>query len=438
MELTVERSESLYADRVALIDTENAFKIGPQIREVEATGRKVIRCNLGEPDFPLPRHIAEEVKHQIDRDMTHYCDPQGLLELREAVADDISASRGIRVAADRVVVFPGAKPPIGFSQEVYCNPSDEVIYPSPGFPIYESFTRYVGARPVPLHLDEASGFSFEARALQRLITPRTKLIFLNFPSNPTGGVATRQLLEDVAETILRHAPPHVRVYSDEVYEKIIFDGGRHFSIASVPDMSRRTIIVGGVSKSYCWTGGRVGWAVFPTAEEAAVFKNLNINYYSCVPAYNQLGAAYAIRALESSVVIAKMVDAFEQRRDVIVKQLNEIDGIRCQMPRGAFYVFPNITEVCRRLGILHAYDGLTPQQRLKTSPSTLFQQFLLYHYAVATMDRRSFGRIGSDGRHYLRVSIATGLDDLLEAVRRIRDASSDIEGFARFMASVVL
>lgn len=411
-----------FASRIAAIGSENAFKIGPYIREVEAGGQRVIRCNIGEPDFPLPRHIAEAVKRQIDRDQTHYCDPQGVEPLRVAIARSMGEERGLDISPDRVVVFPGAKPPIGFAQEVYCDPGDEVIYPSPGFPIYESFTRYVGAVPVPLHLREQNGFAFSGRDIEPLITGRTKLIYLNFPSNPTGGVASREQLEEIAGVILALAPPDVRVYSDEVYEHILFGGAKHHSIASIPGMEERTIIVSGVSKSYAWTGGRVGWAIVPTAEEAAVFRNLNINYFSCVSPYNQLGAAYAIESPESPREIARMVSEFERRRDFIVPRLNAIRGVTCRLPHGAFYVFPNISGICDRLGI---HDPFA---------STLFQMFLLFEYGVATLDRKSFGQIGAEGKHYLRISIATAMDDLREAVTRIEAAADDVEGFRRFVA----
>jgi len=427
-------AEARFSERVGFIGSENAFKIGPYIREVEGRGDRVIRCNLGEPDFPLPRHIAEEVKRQIDCDQTHYCDPQGVEPLRIAIARTMGESRGLTITPDRVVVFPGAKPPIGFAQEAYCNPGDEVIYPSPGFPIYESFTRYVGAIPVPLHLREENGFACTARDLEPLITDRTRLIFLNFPSNPTGGVATREQLAEIADLILTRAPASVRVYSDEVYERILFGGMKHHSIASVEGMEERTIIVSGVSKSYAWTGGRVGWAVFPTLEEAAVFRNLNINYFSCVPAYNQLGARHALEAPESEPEIARMVEEFERRRDFIVPALNRINGVSCRLPRGAFYVFPNISGLCQRLGIFDFYNQLRSEMRDKTSPSTLFQMFLLFEYGVATLDRKSFGRIGSEGKHYLRISIATAFDDLREAVSRIESAAEEREGFRRFAA----
>lgn len=433
MPAVLERSLPHFARRCSLIESENAFKIAPYIREVEQRGLRVIRCNVGEPDFALPAHIATEVKRQIDLGQTHYCDPQGVESLRAAIAKSVGESRGIRITPDRVVVYPGAKPPIGFAQQTYCDPGDEVIYPSPGFPIYESFTRYVGAVPVPLHLDESQGFTFTASALARLITGKTRLIYINFPSNPTGGVATREQLEEIAAVIRCHAPEDVRVYSDEVYEHILFDGARHESIASLPGMQERTIIVSGVSKSYAWTGGRVGWAVYPTAEEAAFFRNLNINYFACVPGYNQLGAQLAIESPESVAEIARMNDAFALRRDRLVPRLNAIDGITCGTPRGAFYLFPNIARVCRGIGAVDAFHALPPELRERTSPSTLFQLFLLFEHGVATLDRKSFGRIGAEGQHFLRISIATALDDLEEAAERLARAAADRAGFLAFV-----
>jgi aspartate/methionine/tyrosine aminotransferase len=308
-----------------------------------------------------------------------------------------------------------------------------VIYPSPGFPIYESFIEYLGAKPVPLHLEERAGFSFTGSDLEPLVTNRTKVIILNFPSNPTGGVATREQLEDIAEIIKAKASEDVRIYSDEVYENILFDGAAHHSIAAVPGMAEKTIIVSGASKTYSWTGGRVGWAVLPTAQEAALFKNLNINYISCVPAYNQMGAKLGIESPESPPEIRRMVAAFQERRDVVVDGLNAIPGVSCHKPKGAFYVFPNIGGLCENLGALAAFEALPPQVRAETSPATLFQMFLLFRHHVAVMDRRSFGAIGAEGRHFLRISIATGIDDLREAVDRIAKAAKDTDGFAIFM-----
>lgn len=423
---------ALFAKRSELIDTENAFKVGPYIRAIEEQGKRVIKCNLGEPDFPIPQFVKEEVKRQIDLDNTHYCDPQGILPLRTAIAKHLSETRGIRATPDRVVVFPGAKPPIGFCQQTYCDPGDEVLYPSPGFPIYESFITYLGSRPVPIHLEEAKNFSFSGKELAALLTDRSKLIYLNFPSNPTGGMATKEELQEIADVILGRGSRDIRVYSDEVYEHILFDGHRHHSIISCPGMEKLTILVSGVSKSYSWTGGRIGWALFPTVEEADVFRNLNINYFSCVPAYNQEGARIALESPQSQAAIREMVTAFQGRRDLVVSALNAIDGVRCQTPKGAFYVFPNIGGVCKTLGILDAYRSLSADKQARTSPSTLFQMFLLFEHQVATLDRKSFGRFGSENLHYLRLSIATDMQSLKEGMARFAAAARDRDGFRRF------
>ena len=416
---------NLISDRTSLIATENAFKVGPYIVALENAGHKVIKCNLGEPDFPLPTHVRNEVKAQLDKDNVHYCDPQGILPLRKAVAKYIGEARGIEVTAEQVVVFPGGKPPIGLCQQTYCNPGDEIIYPSPGFPIYESFINYVGAVPVPLHLREELGFSFSGDDLEKLITPKTKLIFMNFPSNPTGGVASREQLEEIAEVIKRRCDPNIRIYSDEIYENILFDGAKNYSIASVEGMQEKTIIATGASKSYSWTGGRIGWVVFPSVEEAQLFKNLNINYFSCIPPYNQEGARVAIESPLSKASIAEMNTAFEERRDFVVDALNNMPGVECQLPKGAFYVFPNIAGVVKNLKIDEAYAALPEDLQKMTSPSTLFQMFLLWEYYVAMMDRKSFGQIGTENMHYLRLSIATGLADLKIGMERMAKAVTD-------------
>ena len=424
---------NLISDRTSLIATENAFKVGPYIVALENAGHKVIKCNLGEPDFPLPAHVRDEVKAQLDKDNVHYCDPQGILPLRKAVTKYIGEARGIDVTAEQVVVFPGGKPPIGLCQQTYCNPGDEIIYPSPGFPIYESFINYVGAVPVPLHLREDLGFSFTGADLEKLITPKTKLIFMNFPSNPTGGVASKEQLEEIAEVIKRKCDPNVRIYSDEIYENILFDGAENYSIASVEGMQERTLIATGASKSYSWTGGRVGWVVFPNAEEAQIFKNLNINYFSCIAPYNQEGAKVAIESPLSKGTIAEMNTAFEERRDFVVDALNNMPGVECQLPKGAFYVFPNIAGVVKNLKIDEAYAALPENLKKTTSPSTLFQMFLLWEYYVAMMDRKSFGQLGTENMHYLRLSIATGLEDLKIGMERMAKAVVDEAGFSKFM-----
>ena len=423
-----------YSQRFERIASENAFKVGPHITRAESGGRQVIRLNLGEPDFELPNYIAQEVKRQLDDGNTRYCDPQGVLPLRQVIAHHLSVTRELEISPEQVVVFPGAKPAIALSQHAYLNRGEEVIYPSPGFPIYESMIRVNDAVPVPLHLKEENDFSFTAEELASLITPATKLIFLNFPSNPTGGVATREELEEVAQLIAERCHPSCRVFSDEIYEDILFDGKVHTSIASIPGMRERTIISSGFSKSFCWTGGRIGYAAFPTAEEAGFFRNLNINYFSCVPPFLQMAAAEALRSSKREAVIGKMVAAFERRRDYVVPALNELEGVSCRRPSGAFYVFPNIASLCRQLGAFQAFEKLPPQVRLHTSPSTLFQMFALYHHQVAVMDRRSFGQLGSENQHYLRLSIAASIDNLKEGIRRLAAAGQDRDGFEKFIA----
>jgi aspartate/methionine/tyrosine aminotransferase len=392
----------------------------------------VIKCNLGEPDFPVPEFIKEEVKRQLDLDNTHYCDPQGLPSLRKAIAKRFSETRGIQAMADRVVVFPGAKPPIGLCQQTYCNPRDEIVYPSPGFPIYESFIHYLEAKPVPIHLKEEKNFVLSGEDIQPRLTKRTKMIFLNHPSNPTGSVASPEQLREIAQVIRGRCSDNIRIFSDEVYEDIVFDGNKHHSIISCPGMEKITILVSGASKSYSWTGGRIGWALFPTDEEAEVFRNVNINYFSCTAAYNQEGARLALESPLSEEAIRRMVNIFQERRDLVVDGLNSVKGIHCQKPKGAFYVFPNVAEVCKNLGIMDAFQSLPTEMRKITSPSTLLQMFLLYEYQVATMDRNSFGRVGSEKFHYLRLSFATDTESLHEGLKRIATAAQDQKGFSRF------
>lgn len=426
---------SLFAGRVGRIGTEPAFALGARIAEVEAEAGPVIRCNLGQPDFPLPAHIAEAVVAAIRAGHTTYCDPQGLPEVRSAIARRVGEDRGLEVDPERVVVYAGGRPPIGLTQHAYVEPGDEVIYPSPGYPLFESFVEYLDAVPVPLRLREETGFDFSGDDLAALITPRTKLIFLNFPSNPTGGVASRERLAEIAAVILERTGPEVRVYSDEAYEAIVFDGAEHVSISSLPGMEGRTIVASGASKTYSWTGGRIGWGVFPTVEEAKVQRTLNINYFASIPPYNQLGVKAALESPESAPEIAAMVAAFQRRRDLVVGALNEIPGITCQNPRGAFYVFPNVAGALDALDAPGLFASLPAEVRGRSSPATLFQLFLLHHHRVATMDRRSFGVLGSEGEHFLRISIATGDRELTEAMERIAAAASDAVGFKEFVGS---
>jgi aspartate/methionine/tyrosine aminotransferase len=423
---------AVIADRIASMGTENAFKIGEDVARAQARGMDVIRFTIGEPDFDSAPHINQVGIDNILSGNTHYTDPAGILPLREACAAHVRRTRGIEVGPEQVIILPGAKPAIGYTMMSYVNPGDEVIYPSPGFPIYESWITYLGATPVPLLLEEKNGFAFTAEELESRLTERTKLLMLCSPSNPTGGVLSRELLEGVADVIKRKANPDLRIYSDEIYEHITFDGFEHVSMASIDGMAERTVIASGHSKGFAMTGWRLGWTVLPNKEEAALFKQININVVSCVPPFIQEAAREAFESSKTATVVAQMVAEFRNRRDYVVPALNDIPGIRCRMPLGAFYVFPNVDGLCGDLGIHDFYQGLSPERRSRTSPATLLSRFLLYHHGVALVDRRSFGVIGSDGQHFLRLSYATDMDSIKEGIARIRRGGSDRDGFQAF------
>lgn len=425
----------LFTRRVHRIGTEAAFDLGARVAEVESRGQRVIRCNIGQPDYPLPAHIAEALKRAIDRGLTTYCDPQGIVELRREVARTVGERRGLDIDPDRVVVYPGHRPSIGFAHLAYAEAGREVVYPSPGYPLYESFIPYFRATAVPAVLREEDGFALTREVLAPLLGDRTGLVFLNFPSNPTGSVATREQLEEIAEVILERTGPNVRVYSDEAYESITFDGHEHVSIASIPGMESRTIIASGCSKTFAWTGGRIGWAVYPTAREAQLHKRLSINHFASISPYNQWAAIEALTSPLSAPAIREMVCGFQRRRDLVVRGLNATEHVRCHTPKGAFYVFPNVSGALENLGAIDAWDRLPEKVRRDSSPATLFQLFLLHEYRVATMDRRSFSVHGSEGQHFLRISTANSDADLQEAVRRIAAASDDVAGFERFVSS---
>jgi aspartate aminotransferase len=427
---------TLLAARMGTLGTENAFRVGDDIARCVARGMDVVRLNIGEPDFDSAPHINEAAIAQIRAGNSHYTDPQGIPGLRAAVAAHVTRTRGIAADAGRVIITTGGKPSIGFTMQAYVDPGDEVIYPSPGFPIYESWVTYVGATPVPLPLRETSGFTFTAQDLAERITPRTKVIILCSPSNPTGGVLTREELAAIARVIRERCRPDVRVYSDEIYEHIVFDGAVHYSIAAEPGMAERTIIASGHSKGFAMTGWRLGWALLPTADEAQIFKQLNINSISCVPPFIQEAGRVALDSPESAPAVEHMVSAFQRRRDFVVSALNAIPGVTCQVPKGAFYVFPNIAGVCARLGIIAAYEQLSADARARTSPSRMLQGFLLERYGVATMDRNSFGRIGADGEHFLRLSIAASLERLREGIKRMQAAFGDSAAWTEYWDAV--
>lgn len=418
-----------FADRIQTLGTENAFKLGDDIARCEQAGTKVIRLNLGEPDFDSAENINKVAIENIKNGNTHYTNPQGILPLRESIARQIYQTRGVPVDPNQIVVTTGGKPSIAYTMMAYVNPGDEVIYPSPGFPIYESWVTFLGAVPVPLHLEEDKGFRFDAVDLEKLISPKTKVLILNSPSNPTGGVLSRADLEGIARVVKGKANPNIRIYSDEIYEYILFDGHQHQSILSIPGMAEHTILASGHSKTYAMTGWRLGYSVLPTVEEAMVFRQININIISCTPPFIQEAGRAAIDNKENQKIVQAMVKQFENRRNMVVEGLNQIEGIHCNKPDGAFYVFPNISMVCEALGVLAAYEQLSDEKKQRTSPSTLFQMFALYHHGVATLDRRSFGSLGSEGKHYLRLSTATDMESLKEGIRRIEMASKDVEGF---------
>jgi aspartate/methionine/tyrosine aminotransferase len=423
---------TLLAARLGTLGTENAFRVSDDIARCVARGMDVVRLNIGEPDFDSAPHINEAAIAQIRAGNSHYTDPQGILSLRAAVAAHVARTRGIAADPARVVITTGGKPSIGYTMQAYVDPGDEVIYPSPGFPIYESWVTYVGAVPVPLPLREESGFTFTAQDLAERISPRTKVIILCSPSNPTGGVLTGDELAAMARVVRERARPDVRIYSDEIYEHIVFDGAVHHSIAAEPGMAERTIIASGHSKGFAMTGWRLGWTLLPSADEAQIFKQLNINSISCVPPFIQEAGRVALESPESAPAVARMVAAFEERRNWVVAALNAIDGVRCQVPRGAFYVFPNVAGVCQRLGVLDAHAALPAADQARTSPSRMLQEFLLEGQGVAVLDRNAFGRIGADGEHFLRLSIATSLERLREGVRRMRVAFDDRAGWEEF------
>ena len=427
------QTSSPLAGRMASLGTENAFKLGEDIQRCLDRGLDIVKFNLGEPDFDSPGHINQVGIDQIAAGNSHYCDPAGILPFRKTISRFIGETRGLEVDPARIVVTSGAKPAISYTLMTYADPGDEVIYPSPGFPIYESWVQFLGATPMPLHLEEERGFAFGREDLQDLISRRTKVIILCSPSNPTGGVLSKENLEGIAAVIRERCRPDVRIFADEIYEKILFDGQSHHSIACEEGMEAVTILASGHSKSYAMTGWRLGWVALPTPEEAAVFKQLNINIISCVPPFIQEAGREAYENPESRGVVEGMVAEFERRRDWIVPVLNNIEGMKCQMPKGAFYVFPNIGGICKSLGIVEAYEAMTPEVQARTSPSGMFQMFLLNRYGVATLDRDSFGSIGAEGQHYLRLSIATSMENCQEGAARIRTAAGDREGFVRFL-----
>jgi aspartate/methionine/tyrosine aminotransferase len=378
------------AARMASIGTETAFEAAARARALEATGRSVIHLEIGEPDFDTPVNIREAAKRGLDEGYTHYGPVLGLPALREAIAADATARKGFPAAADRVVVTPGAKPIMFFAMEALVEAGDEVIFPDPGFPIYESMTSFSGGTPVRLPMRAANDFRIDLDELAALITPRTKLLVINSPANPTGGVFTRDDVERIAELAIRH---DLVVLADEIYGRIVYEG-EHVSIASLPDMAERTIVLDGFSKTYAMTGWRLGYAIVPEALLAA-FSRLIINSVSCTSMFSQVAAVEALTGPQDAV--DSMIDEFRARRELIVAGLNEIPGIDCRMPAGAFYAFPDVSGT--------GLDGAALADRL------------LHEVGVCVLAGTAFGEVGRD---HVRISYANSRENLVEALARIR------------------
>jgi aspartate aminotransferase len=382
------------AASVSRLQTESAYEVLAKARALEAQGKRVIHLEIGEPDFPTPPHVVAAGKQALDEGWTKYGPTPGFPEFREAIAADVSRTRGITVAAENVCVVPGGKPIIFFTMMALLEPGDEVVYPNPSFPIYESMIRYVEAVPVPIPLVESRGFSFDLDTFRDRLSSKTKLVILNSPANPTGGVIPR---DDLAQMAAMLRERDVMVLSDEIYRRIWYET-EPSSIASFEGMAEKTIILDGFSKTYAMTGWRLGYGVMPVWLANAV-NMLTVNSNSCTASFTQRAGLAALTGPQDGV--AAMVAEFRRRRDAIVKGLNEIPGFTCLVPSGAFYAFPNVTGT-----------GM---------PSKALADLILNEAGVACLNGGSFGQHG-DG--YLRFSYANSLPNILEAMDRIRSVSS--------------
>jgi len=379
------------ASSMARLGTETAFEVLVRAKELEAQGRNVIHLEIGEPDFDTPVNIREAAKAALDEGYTHYGPSAGLPVLRQAIAEEITRTRGVGVGPDNVVVTPGGKPIIFFSLLACVDPGDEVIYPNPGFPIYESVINWMGARAVPLPIREENDFSVDLDELAGLITPRTTFMILNSPGNPTGGLITRDQMARIAELVAEH---NLTVLADEIYSRIIYEG-EHVSLLSFPGMQEHVILLDGFSKTYAMTGWRAGYGVMP--EELAFWvARMMTNSNSCTNSFVQMACVEALKGPQDEA--RAMVSEFRRRREVIVEELNAIDGISCRRPQGAFYVLPNV-------------------QALPGSSKEL-EQYFLEEYGVATLSGTSFGAYGEG---YLRLSYANSIENIREALERIAE-----------------
>ena len=385
-----------FADRMDRLGTESAFEVLAKAKGLEAQGKDIVHLEIGQPDFITPANISEAAFKAMKDGHTGYGPSAGLLEFREVIAEHISETRGVEIHPDEVTVTPGAKPIIFFTILALINEGDEVIYPNPGFPIYESVIDFIDAKAVPLPLREEVDFRFRIEDLEASISDRTKLLIINSPQNPTGGTLAKSDLEAIAELAVKH---NFYVLTDEVYSRILYEG-IHDSLISLPGMKERTILLEGHSKTYAMTGWRLGYGVAPT-ELADKITQLTINSNSCTATFTQFAGIEALKGPQDFV--HDMVTEFRKRRDAIVDGLNAIEGVSCIKPLGAFYVFPNVSQLplsCQDLS-----------------------DYLLEDAGVAVLPGTAFGKYG-DG--YLRLSYANSLENIQEALARMDSAISRI------------
>jgi aspartate/methionine/tyrosine aminotransferase len=381
------------AERMNRIGVESAFEVLVRARELERQGKHVIHLEIGEPDFPTPAHIIEAAKQALDEGYTHYGPTQGQPELRESVARYISRTRDIRIGPEHVSIVPGGKPIIFFPMLALIEPGDEVIYPNPGFPIYESMIRFSGGVPVPIPLVEERGFSFDLDTLRKRLSMKTKLLVLNSPQNPTGGLIPHEDIQAIAELVLDR---DLMVLSDEIYSRIYYGNQPPLSIASLPGMLEKTIILDGFSKTYAMTGWRMGYGVMPEWLVEAVTK-LMVNSNSCTASFTQCAGLAALEGPQQAT--EKMIAEFRRRRDGFCTGLNQVPGFRCALPGGAFYAFANITGT-----------GMKSKD---------LADYLLYDAGVSCLSGAAFGEYGEG---YIRFSYANSYENLMDAVERIKIA----------------
>lgn len=377
------------AKRMARLGTETAFEVLVKARALEAKGRDIVHLEIGEPDFDTPMNIIDAACDALHKGFTHYGPSAGMPELRETIAQYVSETRGIKAKPEEVVVVPGGKPIIFFTIMALVEEGDEVIYPNPGFPIYESMIDFLGAKAVPVQLREEMDFRLDVNELPGMINDRTKLIILNSPQNPTGGVLEQKDLEGVARAI---GDRNIMVLTDEIYSRLIFEG-EHHSIMSLPGMQERCILLDGFSKTYAMTGWRMGYGVM-RPDLATHVARLMTNSNSCTASFTQVAGIEALRGPQGSV--EAMCAEFKKRRDIMVTGLNRIKGFSCRLPKGAFYVFPNIQET--------------------GWPSKKLADTLLEDAGVAALSGTAFGHFGEG---YLRFSVANSIENIEKALERV-------------------